>query len=91
MNSITYKHKQLISILFLGVTMSVSSCNEHPKQQEGEVAMDTTAGQDELYIDTTSSISYGISGDVITEGKPDLDTLKYIDRGEKPENVFKEK
>ncbi|MDO1450641.1 hypothetical protein Q0590_30490 [Rhodocytophaga aerolata] len=53
--------------------------------------MDTTAGQDELYIDTTSSISYDISGEVIEKGSPDLDTLKYINRGEKPENTFKEK
>jgi hypothetical protein len=91
MKKILYTCKSLIGILFLGCTVSLSACSDHPKQQEGEVAMDTTAGQDELYIDTTSSISYGIAGEVIPEGSPDQDTLKYIDRGEKPENAFQKK
>ncbi len=79
------------SILMLGLIMSISACNDHPKQQTGEVAMDTTAGQDELFIDTTSSVSYGVSGDVTHTESPDLDTLKYIDKGEKPENALEEK
>jgi hypothetical protein len=50
--------------------------------------MDTMAVQDELYIDTTSDVSYGIAGDIIPGGSPDLDTLKYIDKGQKPEDAF---
>jgi hypothetical protein len=72
----------------MGFTMSISSCIDHPKQQEAEVAMDTMAVQDELYIDTTSDVSYGIAGDIIPGGSPDLDTLKYIDKGQKPEDAF---
>jgi hypothetical protein len=72
----------------MGFTMSISSCTDHPKQQEAEVAMDTMAVQDELYIDTTSDVSYEIAGDIIPGGSPDLDTLKYIDKGQKPEDAF---
>ncbi len=81
--------KKVSIILTLGLTISTSACNDHPKQQTGEVAIDTTAGQDELFIDTTCSVSYGKSGDVTHTESPDLDTLKYIDKGEKPENAFK--
>ncbi|MDO1450682.1 hypothetical protein Q0590_30695 [Rhodocytophaga aerolata] len=86
-----HNSKQVINILFWVIIISLSACTDHPKQQEGEVAMDTTAGQDNLYIDTTSDISYGIAGEVDTTGSPDLDTLKYINKGVKPEDAFEEK
>ena len=90
MNTQPFFYKPLSKLFFAGCLLAVSACNEHPKQQTGEVAMDTTAGQDVLIIDTTSSVSYGIAGEVIPGGSPDSDTLKYIDLGEKPENAFKE-
>lgn len=84
------KLKQAVSISMLGVVISVSACNEQPKQQHGEISMDTTAGQDNLIIDTTASVSYGTVGEAPTHS-PDLDTLTYIDKGVKPEEAFKEK
>jgi hypothetical protein len=83
--------KQIIKLLLWGIIISLSACSEHPKQQEGEVAMDTIAGQDEIIIDTTSDVSYGIAGDIVAGGSPDLDTLKYIDKGQKPEEAFEQK
>jgi hypothetical protein len=83
------KFNYIAKILMMAFLTGTAACTDHPKQQEGEVALDTTAGQDNLYIDTTSDISYGISGDVDTTGTPDLDTLKYIDKGVKPEDAFK--
>lgn len=84
------KLKQALSISMLGVAISVSACNDGPTQQHGEVSMDTTAGQDNLIIDTTASVSYGTVGEVPTLS-PDLDTLTYIDKGVKPEEAFEEK
>ncbi len=81
----------MINLLILGFTISLSACNDHPKQQEGEVALDTTARQDEMYIDTTSDVSYGIAGEILPGSSPDLDTLKYIDKGQKPEDAFEQK
>lgn len=87
---IANKLNQIGKMLSLGLLISISACNDRPQQQTGEVAMDTTAGQDEIIIDTTSDISYGIAGDIVPGGNPDLDTLKYIDLGVKPENAFEE-
>lgn len=82
--------KLLLKISILGVATSLSACNDQPTQQHGEVSMDTTAGQDNMIIDTTASASYGTVGEAPTLG-PDLDTLVYIDKGVKPKEAFKEK
>lgn len=84
-----YRLKQLPGIILLGITVSLSACNDHPRQQHGEVAIDTIAGNDELIIDTTASISYGTVGEAPIK-EPDLDTLIYIDKGVKPDEIFEE-
>lgn len=89
MKSIIDKLKQLAGISILGITVGISSCNDQPKQQHGEVAIDTIPGQDELIIDTDASVSYGKAGPAPTVA-PDLDTLIYIDKGVKPDEIFEE-
>ncbi len=84
------KIRRVVKMSLMAIGISVSACEDQPKQQHGEVSMDTTAGQDNLIIDTTASVSYGTVGEAPTLA-PDLDTLTYIDKGVKPEEAFEEK
>jgi len=90
MQSTQYKLPRFLGIILLGIIISISACNDQPKQQHGEVSMDTTTGKDNLNIDTTASVSYGTVGEAPT-GAPDLDTLTQIDKGVKSEEAFEEK